>query len=123
MTTQTAVILSSSGPDDLASVEPLLVDLFRDREIVRRARRTPALDRASLAKCTALRYAITFGESAADRLNCALLASRRPALEDRLIFGRDCDAAFASSSRYVSRPSADEHWKHHRSGHSTDGDR
>jgi len=35
MTPQTAIILFNlGGPDDLASVEPFLVNLFQDREII-----------------------------------------------------------------------------------------
>lgn len=112
MTTQTAVILFNlGGPDDLASVEPFLVNLFRDREIIQ----LPG--GAGLQPWMARLIAKVRGPSVRDNYRrigggspqLRITREQATALEDRLNFGRDYDSSFRVfiAMRY-SRPSADE---------------
>lgn len=112
MTTQTAVILFNlGGPDDLASVEPFLVNLFRDREIIQ----LPG--GAALQPWVARLIAKVRGPSVRDNYRrigggspqLRITREQAAALEDRLNFGRDPDTGFRVfiAMRY-SRPSADD---------------
>ena len=112
MTTQTAIILFNlGGPDDLASVEPFLVNLFRDREIIQ----LPG--GAALQPWMARLIAKVRGPSVRDNYRrigggspqLRITREQAAALEDRLNFGRDPDSGFRVfiAMRY-SRPSADD---------------
>jgi ferrochelatase len=111
-TRQTAVLLFNlGGPDDLASVEPFLVQLFSDREIIELpfgARLQPAFARviARMRGPSVRRnYARIGGGSPQLRITLAQAA----ALEERLNVGSSGDRAYRVfiAMRY-SRPSAED---------------
>ena len=80
MESQTAIVLFNlGGPDDLASVEPFLVNLFRDREIIQLpggAILQPLMARL-IAKMRGPSVRENTAGLAAARRNCASRATRR----------------------------------------------
>jgi ferrochelatase len=111
-TTQTAVILFNlGGPDDLASVEPFLVNLFGDREIIQLpggAALQPWMARL-IAKMRGPSVRDNYRRIGGGSPQLRITREQATALENRLNFGRDPDDSFRVfiAMRY-SRPSADE---------------
>lgn len=112
MTPQTAIILFNlGGPDDLASVEPFLVNLFQDREIIQ----LPG--GAALQPWVARLIAKWRGPSVRDNYRrigggspqLRITREQARALEDRLNFAAGAGAPYRVfiAMRY-SRPSADD---------------
>ena len=112
MTTQTAVILFNlGGPDDLASVEPFLVNLFADREIIQLpggAALQPWMARL-IAKLRGPSVRDNYRKIGGGSPQLRITREQATALENRLNFGRNRDEAFRVfiAMRY-SCPSADE---------------
>ena len=112
MTSQTAVVLFNlGGPEDLASVEPFLVNLFQDREIIQ----LPG--GAALQPWVARLIAKMRGPSVRDNYRrigggspqLRMTREQARALEDRLNFAAGAGAPYRVfiAMRY-SRPSADD---------------
>lgn len=112
MTSQTAVVLFNlGGPDDLASVEPFLVNLFQDREIIRLpggARLQPWLARL-IAKMRGPSVRENYRRIGGGSPQLRITREQARALEDRLNFAAGVPAPYRVfiAMRY-SRPSADD---------------
>jgi len=113
MTSQTAVVLFNlGGPDDLASVEPFLVNLFQDREIIQLpggAALQPWVARL-IAKMRGPSVRNNYRRIGGGSPQLRITREQARALEDRLNFGSGAgDAPYRVfiAMRY-SRPSADD---------------
>ena len=126
MTTQTAVILFNlGGPDDLASVEPFLVNLFRDREIIQLpggAALQPWMGRL-IAKVRGPSVRDNYRRIGGGSPQLRITREQATALENRLNFGCDYDSGVRVfiAMRY-SRPRPTRRWSDCRGGHSTHRD-
>lgn len=108
----TAIVLFNlGGPDDLASVEPFLVNLFSDREIIELpcgATLQPAIARA-IAKLRGPSVRRNYARIGGGSPQLRITRAQAAALEERLNVGRGGDRPFKVfvAMRY-SRPSCDD---------------
>ena len=111
MTTPTAVLLFNlGGPDDLESVEPFLVNLFADREIIQLpggAALQPWVARL-IAKMRGPSVRNNYRRIGGGSPQLRITREQARALEDRLNFGETDTAYRVFIAMRYSRPSADD---------------